>query len=181
MPAAVDTLVAISRQGELRWSRTDAGDMLDFKLRMEEFSRAMVGAVASSVGVCWGRPPGPDVDGIDTSFWLKAKGAPRLEAQLKSTYRELLMEDGLHYPLKLGNYDELRITDCDVPRILIVVVMPQDPAKWLITNPDSMVLRHAIWWKSLRGMAATANGTEITLTLTDVFDGAALLNLMERP
>ncbi|MEM1394803.1 MAG: DUF4365 domain-containing protein [Cyanobacteria bacterium P01_H01_bin.150] len=57
--------------------------------------------------------------------------APRLELQLKSTSRDVLTDKLLRYPIKLKNYDDLRMVDFAIPRILVVVLLPDNLGDWV--------------------------------------------------
>lgn len=78
--------------------------------------------------------------------------SPRLEVQLKCTERDVLREDGVHFQLKRKNYDDLRDPDVMVPRILVVMLVPEDPSEWLNDVPEEeMCLRRCAWWMPLVG------------------------------
>ena len=55
---------------------------------------------------------------------------PRIEFQAKATSQDILRENHLAFPLPIGNYKDLS-QDAMIPRILIVVLMPQERAQWL--------------------------------------------------
>jgi len=155
--------------------------MMDLAQRKEQFAIAVVRAIAAAAGVSCYRLEVDD-DSIDIGFAARSTGRPRLEAQLKCSERDLLHDDGLHFPLPRKNYDELRITDLDVPRILIVVLVPADVGQWMTFGADQLTLRRCAWWHSLEGDAPTVHNTQVmvTLPLTQRFDVTALQSLMRR-
>lgn len=155
---------------------------MDLGQRKEQFSNALVRAIAASIGVsCYKLEV--DDDSIDIGFASKATGRARVEAQLKCSERDILHDDGIHFALTKKNYDDLRITDHDVPRILIVVLVPEDVGQWLTLEADQLILRRCAWWMSLAGLPDSTNTTNVTVTLplAQRFDGAALSTLMTRP
>lgn len=85
-------------------------------------------------------------------------GRPRLEAQLKCCERlvvkndEIFDQSGRRFQIDKKNYDDLRAENVSIPRALILLSVPRDEADWLSTSPQQLVLRHAAWWTSLRGL-----------------------------
>lgn len=155
---------------------------MDLGQRKEQFSHAVVRAIAASIGVsCYTLPV--DDDSIDIGFAAKTTGRPRVEAQLKCSERDILRHDGIHFALTKKNYDDLRIKDLDVPRILIVVLVPEDIGQWVTLEADQVVLRRCAWWLSLAGMPDRPNAANVTviLPLHQRLDGVALSMLMARP
>ncbi|WP_089130805.1 DUF4365 domain-containing protein [Tolypothrix sp. NIES-4075] len=59
---------------------------------------------------------------------------PRLEVQVKSTSIDVMSDEVIRYPLKLKNYNELRKQKTLVPKILIVVLIPDNLIEW-VSNP----------------------------------------------
>ena len=90
---------------------------------------------------------------------------PRLDLQLKCTARKLLREDGLRFPLKRKNYDELRGEGFLVPRILVVVTVPVQVPDWLLQSEEELALRHCGYWLSLREAPEKRTGTSVTVRI----------------
>jgi len=85
-----------------------------------------------------------------------------IDVQVKSTSRSMMAEQYIHYDLKVKNYNELRVEQYGSPRILIVVVVPDDPGSWLDQSEELLVLRNcAAYWMSLRGAPETTNTSSI--------------------
>ena len=105
---------------------------------------------------------------------------PRIEFQLKSTARDIIRDDGLHYQLRIKNYNDLR-KKTDVPRILIVMLMPKNEADRLNQTRNELCLRHCCYWMSLEGMPPPkkpdAKSVMVTVPIENVFDAARLNNL----
>lgn len=142
---------------------------MDINQRKEQFSHAYVRAVASAAGYTVSRPEVDD-DSLDLS--IKARGgsgkrrSPQLDIQLKSTARDVLSEHHLRFPLNKKNYDELRPTNMHIPRILIVVIIPDDISEWLFQDQENhLLLRHCGYWYSLRGLPDSGNTTSVTLSI----------------
>ncbi|WP_449420464.1 DUF4365 domain-containing protein [Phormidium nigroviride] len=107
--------------------------------------------------------------------------APRLELQLKSTSKDIQDDNSIRYPLKLKNYDDLRMNDFAIPRILVVVLIPEKPEDWITQSEAELCMRDSGYWLSLRGMPETQNTTAVTVTIprTNQITVAALQLIME--
>ena len=153
--------------------------------QQEEFSIAYVTAVASVAGYATQRHD-VDQDGIDLSIHAHGGGgavrSPRVEAQVKSQTAGKPPGFPWSYPLKAGNYENLRHSDFLVPRILIVVAMPKDVANWAKHTPTQLALRHCAYWVSLRGQPASPNQKTVTVYLPrkDKFSPTELDKMMKR-
>lgn len=68
------------------------------------------------------------------------------------------------------------------PRILVVLLLPDDAAQWLTCTEDALTLRRCAWWASLRGQAATANDKTLRIDIPRAqrFDAEALGAMMDR-
>ncbi|MGI2906403.1 DUF4365 domain-containing protein [Tolypothrix sp. VBCCA 56010] len=107
--------------------------------------------------------------------------SPRLELQLKSTSTDVLDENAIRYPIKLKNYDDLRITNFAIPRILVVILIPENLADWLQQSEQELCMKYCGYWVSLRGMPQTQNSTTVTITIpkTNQFTVVALQSIMQ--
>ena len=97
-------------------------------IQKEAFSRAYVKAVAAAAGFATYHPSIDD-DSIDLGIAASSTSGfakrPRLE--INSNVRRLITR-GAHFfvPLKRKNYDDLRPSDVAIPRILVVMLVPND-------------------------------------------------------
>ena len=153
--------------------------------RMEQFSHAYIRAVCSVAGFAVGRPEVDD-DSVDLTVYCRGpRGtvrSPRLDLQAKSTSRAEFASDRLAFDLKQKNYNDLRWEDVAVPRILVVVVLPERTDEWLEQDPERMLLRRCGYWCSLRGLPESSNlyETRVSLPSSQVFSVAALQGMMDR-
>jgi hypothetical protein len=71
---------------------------------------------------------------------------------------------------------------CPCPRILVVLVMPEDEALWLTQTPEELTLRRCAYWISLKGQLTTTavRTIRIGIPLAQVFSVEAVTRLMER-
>jgi len=157
-----------------------------------ELSYAYLHAVASKAGMaCRQAGRHEDNNGIDAGVtaWAPFDNGGYLtevdfKVQLKATI-EVPIDNGTHlfYFLRgVSRYDDLRANTVDVARILLVLFLPPDAANWLEQTEDELAMRRCGYWVSLRGAAATNNGTGATVYLpkTQIFSPIGLRQLASR-
>ena len=157
---------------------------MEISQQKEQFSNAYLQAVTSVAGYSLYRPT---VDDDSVDWGIAAKGiigrirAPRLELQLKSTSRDVMKDNVISYPLKLKNYNDLRMIDFVIPRILIVVSLPDNLDEWVQQSEQELCMRYCGYWLSLRGMLETQNTSAVTVTIprNNQFTVAALESIMQ--
>ncbi len=158
---------------------------MDLSQQKQEFSRAYVKAVAAACGYAT-KDVSVDDDSVDLS--LAARGgngtirSPQLDMQLKSTARDIISATTVNFPVPIKNYDDLRPADVMVPRILVVVAVPENVADWINHSEGELLLRHCGYWFSLRGMPPTENTETVTVNIPrkQVFDVAGVTGIMDR-
>ena len=116
----------------------------------EQLSLTYVRAVTFRTGLRLSRPEG-DHHGIDgTILDPDRRGVNRVDFQLKATTVYQIRDDTIVYDLRVEDYNRLVIED-DVPRVLILFILPDDYAEWLVQNEDELCLRKCAYWISLMG------------------------------
>lgn len=151
------------------------------EIQKEQFSYAYVRAIAAVAGIKVDKPEVDD-DSVDLRFSVKSvAGAtvpPLIETQVKAT-ADSIKHDGLHYELKLKNYNDLR-GERIVPRYLIVLLVPPIPAEWLNQTTEQLVLKKCAYWLSLKDLPVTKNATSVTVTIpsAQVFSVEVLTRMM---
>ena len=150
-------------------------------LQMEQFSIAYIRAVAAQSGYRTGTVY-PDLDSMDGILVGDSGRRPRIEFQLKATSQNILRDRLLHFPLPINNYDNLRIEDPRLPRILIVVRVPEEIDSWLSQTDESLCMRHCAYWISLRGLPGVPNTSSVTVhvPLSNMFNSEQLTDLMDK-
>jgi hypothetical protein len=135
---------------------------MDLNDQKELFSKAYVRAVAARSGYT-AHEPELDRDSVDLEIAAIAGSgtyrSPKLDLQLKCTSRDIVDATHVKFPLKIKNYDDLRLPNYQVPRILVVVVVPGRIHDWLAQSEDELVLRHCGYWVSLRGREESSTPT----------------------
>jgi hypothetical protein len=106
---------------------------------------------------------------------------PRLEFQAKATSQHLVRSDHISFPLPIKNYNDLR-ADVVIPRLLIVVIIPDNEAEWLIHSEKELRMRRCGYWVSLFASPCVTNQTSVTIQIPRVqlFDGNQLRQLMDK-
>lgn len=120
-----------------------------------------------------------DNDSVDGTLVGDFGRRPRIEFQAKATARDLARNGEIRYPLPIKNYNELRI-DTINPRILIVMLMPDDPDDWIDQTDDALCVRYCAYWTSILGEPDSANKESVTVyvPMANVFDRDRLVRMM---
>ncbi len=157
---------------------------MDINQQKEQFSKAYVRDVASVAGYSIYESDVDD-DSVDISIAQTGGNgttrSPKLDIQLKCTEMNIMQDDGLHYPLKIKNYNDLRGENFLVPRMLVVVLVPDDLDDWLEQTADQLIMKHCGYWKSLRTEPETDNTTSVTVVVSKdyIFNVDSLRNIMQ--
>jgi hypothetical protein len=158
---------------------------MDPDQQKEQFSRAYVHAVAAVAGFAWSAPSVDD-DSVDLTLSQRGGGgtvrSPRLDLQLKCKAAPTPTEVEFSHWLKRKNYDDLRDTTVLVPRILVVVLVPNDLNDWLAHSEAELALRRCGYWLSLRGWPPTSNdsGQTVKMQKQQTFTVQSLSDIMGR-
>ena len=149
----------------------------------ERLSLVYVKALAARVGFATSERS-PDRDSIDLSLHGDGPRCPTLDLQLKATAILDAPQNGrFSFPLSIKNYNDLR---CEVqtPRLLVVLELPQEEARWMMVTPEELTLRRRAYWLSLQGgrHGAVSNKTTVTVHVPvgNVLNVETLQTLMER-
>ena len=161
--------------------------MLPRNQRQELLSRAYVRAIAAQAGTICSEP---EQDfGIDLCVRaVRDRGARvtdvsgQFDVQVKSTTRANVTESEVRYDLEVKNYDDLREPGDNCPRILVVLVLPEEEAQWLSQSVEELILRHCAYWISLEGYPATAATTTLRIAIprSAVFSVEAVRGILAR-
>ena len=144
----------------------------------EQLSVAYVRAVIFRAGF---RLSSPVVDdhGIDgTIVDPDRRGINRVDLQLKATTQYEIRGDVIVYDLRVEDYNRLIIED-DVPKVLILYLMPEDEDQWLTQSEDELCLRKCSYWVSLMGLPHSRNLStqRLTVPLANLFDQDGLRDM----
>lgn len=137
----------------------------------EQLSFSYVRSVVFRAGL---RLSTPEVDdhGIDgTVVNPERRGINRIDFQLKATTRYGIGDTAISYDLRVEDYNRL-VLDDDVPRVLILFIMPDDTDEWLAQSEDELCLRRCAYWISLMGQPISRNSStvRVSVPLSNVLD-----------
>lgn len=152
----------------------------------EQLSIAYVHAVAAYAGFAVERTD-VDMDSIDVT--IKGKGrldeasilySPKIELQLKATSSIEPDETELSFPLPIKNYDDLRVERPAIPRLLVVLVLPDDRTQWINHSAEDLIMKKCAYWLNLKGAPSSDNVTNKTvkIPICNIFSPESLRELM---
>ena len=159
---------------------------LTVDLAQEKFQHAYVASVAAAAK-CSSSDRVPDFDGVDLTLHhqMVVDGEPffsSIDFQLKSTRVVKALKDGhIAYRLPRKQYDKLRTTNTDSPRLLVVILVPPDIENWLEQDEERLQLFRCAYWMSLRGMPPTKDDSiTVHVPRKNIFSVEALCELFYR-
>lgn len=151
-----------------------------------ELSLAYLQSVAAAVEFAVDVPR-IDTDSVDAIISAKGKidptslrQSPRIEVQLKASINARLNADGnIPFDLTIKNYDDLR-ADTMLPRLLVLLALPQNQLEWLIHQPDKLILQKCSYFLNLKGYPASVNEghQRVYVPIANVLTPVALRELM---
>ncbi len=95
----------------------------------------------------------------------RLRRSPHLDIQLKCTAQDVIHPHDIRFRLSRKNYDELLHASYDVPKILIVVVVPEEIDNWVAQSEEALALKRCGYWYSLRTLGLTDNQSKVTLRI----------------
>jgi hypothetical protein len=151
---------------------------------MEELQKSYLHAVAAAAG-CIVSVDSFD-DGIDATLKHKSDThtagdrTARLEVQLKATHNA---PSGGYASVTMANkrYREFSVAAPLVPKIVVIMHMPADPADWILAKSKSLRIHHSGYWVNLAGKPeSSALRPTVKAPLTQRFDDLSLCLMMSR-
>lgn len=159
---------------------------MDLNKQKEYFSYAYVHTVASAAGYSSENTQTLDPYGTDIIISGESLDEesydPRLDVQVKATSTDVLKEEFIKYPLNVKNYNELRKQKVSVPRIVIVVLVPEKIENWVQQSEQGLLMNCKGYWMSLKRAPATQNQETVTVDVPrkNLFTVEALKRIMQR-
>ena len=144
----------------------------------EQLSLAYVNAVVFNAGFSLSEPR-KDYYGIDgTVVDPNRRGVDRVDFQLKSDTDYTWRGNDIAYDLRVADYNRLIRAD-GIPRVLILLLMPDNPDEWLAQSTDELCLRKCAYWLSLMGSPHSANNytQRVFVPLANVFSRDGLRDM----
>lgn len=161
--------------------------MLTRNHRQEVLCRAYLQAVAGRCGMsCTFRDLDYGIDATHVEIRRRnrrlVESGFRLDVQAKSTTVASLTKSSITYDLSAKNYEDLRDPEVGCPRILVLLILPEEEDDWLEQTEDHLLIRRAAYWLSLRGLGPSDNERSVRLSIprTNLFSAASLMTLVNR-
>jgi hypothetical protein len=144
--------------------------MLPRNQRQEALCRAYVRAIAAQAGVICGdivQDFGIDMflRGVEHQEQAYRDTGPQIDLQLKSTTRAEVKEPEVVYDLEVRAYNLLRLPVRERPRLLVLLVLPEDETQWLSQSVEELILRRCAYWVTLQGAELTTNQTTVRIRI----------------
>ena len=154
--------------------------MVSTNFIQEQLSLSYVRAVVFEAGFNLTFPV-IDNYGIDGTIVATPGGVNRVDFQLKATINYDLSENEIRYDLRVEDYNRL-VREDDLPRVLILYLMPSDNSQWLIQSQSELCLRECAYWVSLMGGAPSRNAStvRVSVPISNVFDRNGLQNMFRQ-
>lgn len=158
--------------------------MLTENLRKCELSIAYLHTICAKCGFTLSEPR---IDNDSVDVFVNANGkisdesilhSPMIHVQLKATTDWELKGDSISFFLKEKNYEDLR-ANCVVPKLLIILCLPESESDWVSHSPDELILRKCAYWTSLKGFpkSTTVSGGA-TVYLKEMFTPDLLIDTL---
>jgi hypothetical protein len=146
------------------------------------YMHAVIAVAGFKIGWC-----APDDDSVDFKIVADRKTgtvrkAPQVDVQAKTTASDDGKGPIVAFDLPIKNYNDLRDPDVHVPRILVVLCVPEKVEDWAYHSPERLVLQRCAYWISLRGQPETTNTKTLTVTVSRLqcFNVDAITGMMGR-
>ncbi|MBI5264802.1 MAG: DUF4365 domain-containing protein [Bradyrhizobium sp.] len=128
--------------------------------RQDAFSRAYISAICAAAG-CGLEAVTLDNDKVDYLVRSRVQGKvlnkPQIDIQAKCQRSGMAASDPISYSLDLETYHALRDVKVCIPRILVLVLVPDDVQEWITQSEHALMLRHCAYWVSLKAMQPSTN------------------------
>ena len=154
--------------------------MVSTNFIQEELSISYVRAVVFDAGFNLTLPV-KDVFGIDGTIVAMTGGINRIDFQLKATTKYILSGNDIRYDLRVEDYNRL-VREDDLPRVLILYLMPSDNSQWLIQSRSELCLKECAYWVCLMGEPQSRNVSKVRVSVptANVFDQNGLHNMFRQ-
>ena len=156
---------------------------MDINQQKEQFSNAYFQTIVAAAGY---QASKPSVDDHSTDWTVSGYQElgllfpPEIDVQLKSSANNRYLEENIiAFDLKTKNYNDLCAKQVLKPRILVLVILPEDPSLWTFQTQYFLGLRYCGYWLSLAGEAPiSATQKRVYFDRKNVFSVEHLQHIM---
>lgn len=105
-----------------------------------------------------------------------------IDVQAKSSTLAQVDEGNIVHDFEVRSYNDLCDTAVGAPRVLVLLVLPENEAEWMTLSEEMLVLRQCAYWLSLKGAPPSDNVSRVRIRIprTQVLSAGALKELMNR-
>jgi hypothetical protein len=153
----------------------------------EDLSLAYLRAVVAKLGMTYDTPIRDfGIDGTISRISRKngrlVPSGIRLDVQLKSSTNAAVGSDHVSYELDVRAYEILRDDTAEIPRVLVLLILPRDEREWIDQDEDRLIMRKCAYWMSLRGYPETPNDKSVTIRIPrrNLFSVQNLQDIMDK-
>ncbi len=180
-------MVSLAKRPPKRVDNEARGRMLTDNQVKEHLALAYIYAVAARARCAWDAPK-VDMDSVDVRLSFRNDGdpeaffhSPEIALQVKAHVMPEPAGAFIPYFLKRKNHHDL-VKRTATPRLLVVLVLPEDSADWLTATAEQLILKRCAYWVNLYGKVPTQNATceTVQLPTAQVFEPDALSRLMRQ-
>lgn len=153
--------------------------------RQDAISGAYIRAICAVTG-CGIDSVTLDNDKIDYIVSSRVRGTvrtkPKIDIQAKCMMSGAASSDPIPFVVDLATYDNLRDALVTNPRVLVVVLVPENVDEWISQSETELALSHCGYWLSLKGQPDSDTSTSKTVYLPrrNIFTPLTLRDMMER-
>ena len=161
---------------------------MDARHHQGHFGEAYVALIAASSGLTVARTH-PDVDGADLIIGYKGQAGntrhPKVELQVKTWSKPKFDENLWRYRMSSLQFNELAGRDYGLPRFLVLVIVPPDPADYISPGHSELAVRNLAYWVSLEHLNRIDETLRSTVPVDvprrNLLTGETLKHLVTRP
>lgn len=163
----------------------DPLDELPLSEKKQQFSLAYVQLVVAAAGF-YVKDPKTDYDGVDITIVSSAEYdrfySPQFELQVKCTSQtDIVRQEDAVWRMEAGPFRRLTNKKRFCPAYLGVLVVPADPAAWLVQDETHLITESRMYWAraaDLGEIRDDAASITVHLPRSNLFDVAQLRDIM---
>ncbi len=106
----------------------------------------------------------------------------RLDIQAKSSTTAIVTASHVLHDLEVETYEDLRDPAVGCPRIMVLLVLPEEEPAWTEQSEEHLLLRRCAYWMSFKGLKPTLNTAKIRVSIprANVFTVDTLTRLLDK-
>jgi len=154
---------------------------------MEALARAYLQAVAAQAGLSYSIHAfdyGIDISlrHVEQVGGVYLDSGVQLDIQLRSTTRASRSGSEVVFDLDVRTFNHLCGSAANKPRVLVLLLLPDNEAEWLSQSEKELSIRECAYWLSLRGVVRSdaASSVRVKIPMGNMLTVDALRDMMNR-